>query len=87
MKLKAWMRENDITVKEMTRLVNERLPADDQCTVSAVMKWIYEHRLPTPARIVLIEEITYRKVTLRDWVHPHREVMTHTAAEKRHVPS
>jgi hypothetical protein len=63
-KLLAWMQDNSVTDDALA------LRIGGDCTVSAVKKWKYGERVPTPERIALLEDITARSVTLRDWVQP-----------------
>lgn len=73
MQLIDWMRANMLDDEAMTALVNEGVPPAEHCTVHAVKKWKYRERMPPADKIVRIEDITKKRVTLRDWTAPLRE--------------
>jgi hypothetical protein len=61
MKLLDWLRDNDIGDDDFAKLVGD-------CTGHAVKKWKYGERQPPGDKIIRIEEVTNRAVTLRDLV-------------------
>lgn len=63
MKLLDWMRREGIDDEGFAKLIGD-------CTASAVKKWKYGERQPPADRVLRIEEITNREVTLRDLVDP-----------------
>lgn len=70
MKLLDWMRREGIDDEAMAARVNEGLPPGDHITASAVKKWKYGERQAPSDKVVRIEEITQRDVTLRDLIQP-----------------
>ena len=61
MKLLDWMRDQKMDDGALAKLVGD-------CSHHAVKKWKYGERMPPADVIVRIEEITRKKVTLRDFV-------------------
>lgn len=61
MKLLDWLRRENITDEAFAERVGD-------CTAHAVKKWKYGERLPPGDKIVRIEDVTGRQVTLRDLI-------------------
>jgi len=61
MKLIDWMRDHRMNDSALAELLGN-------CSQHAVKKWKYGERKPPVEVIVRIEEITRKKVTLRDFV-------------------
>lgn len=59
MQLLDWMRRERVDDEEMARRVGG-------CTAHAVKKWMYGERVPSPGKILRIEEVTAGDVTMRD---------------------
>lgn len=65
MKLIDYMRREGLDDEAMARQIG-------RCTGHAVKKWKYGERVPDANRILRIEEITNRRVRLKDWRSPER---------------
>jgi len=73
MQLLEWMRRHGVDDEQMAALINQGRPAAERCTAHAVKKWKYRERVPSAAMIARFEDVTRKRVKLRDWVEDPRE--------------